>query len=167
MAGVKTAYIGLGSNLGDRLGNLRRARILLADTPGIELRRSSSLYETEPWGVAGQPLYLNAVVEVETGLSPGGLLEVFRQVEWQLGRRRGGRWAPRTIDCDLLLLARDVIVEEGLVVPHPHLTRRAFVLVPLLELAPDLRHPVTGLSLAVHLEMLGPRGVHELEGIKW
>jgi 2-amino-4-hydroxy-6-hydroxymethyldihydropteridine diphosphokinase len=165
---TKTAYIGLGANLGDRLEGLRRAKRLLAETPGVEITGCSSIYETLPVGVNGPPgNYLNAVVRVETGLSPRQLLGALRQAEQRLGRCRSRRWGPRTIDLDLLLVARDVIVEEGLVVPHPELIRRSFVLAPLLELSPALRHPVTGLPLVAYFELVGWGGVRRLEGLGW
>ncbi len=161
----KLVFVALGSNLGDRLGNLARARRMLAGCTGIELTGCSQLYESEAVGPAGQPRYLNAVLRLRSALTAHELLGVLREVELRLGRERRGRWGPRVIDCDLLLVARDVIVDEGLRVPHPELTRRPFVLAPLLELAPALRHPATGLPLADYLALAGGRGVRRIEGI--
>jgi 2-amino-4-hydroxy-6-hydroxymethyldihydropteridine diphosphokinase len=130
------AYLGLGSNLGDRLANLQRAVDLLADRTGVELLRSSRVYETEPVGPP-QPDYLNAVVEVRTELEPRELLDACLGVEAELGRVRDERWGPRTIDVDILVYDEREIDEPDLVVPHPRMHERGFVLVPLRELEPD------------------------------
>jgi 2-amino-4-hydroxy-6-hydroxymethyldihydropteridine diphosphokinase len=130
------AYLALGSNLGDRLSTLQRAVDLLDAKPGIAVRRSSRVYETEPVGPP-QPDYLNAVIEVRTDLGPRELLEACLDVEAELGRVRGERWGPRTLDVDLLTYEDRSVDEPGLVVPHPRMHERAFVLVPLLELDPD------------------------------
>lgn len=131
------AYLGLGSNLGDRLGGLQRAAHLLAGRPGIEVRRSSRVYETDPVGGPPQPRYLNAVVEVATRLPARELLNACLGVEWEMGRARRERWGPRTIDIDLLTYGREHLDEPGLTVPHPRMHERGFVLAPLLELEPD------------------------------
>lgn len=143
------SYLGLGSNLGDRLTNLQRAVDLFA-AAGIRVRRSSRVYETDPVGPP-QPDFLNAVVEVETDLSPRELLRTCLGIEVQLGRVRDERWGPRTIDIDLLTYGRERIEEPDLVVPHPRMHERGFVLVPLGELDPDPPLPggrtVAGLRL--------------------
>jgi 2-amino-4-hydroxy-6-hydroxymethyldihydropteridine diphosphokinase len=130
------AFLGLGSNLGDRLGNLRRAVDLLDDEDGITVVRTSRVYETAPVGPP-QPEYLNAVVEVATDLAPHDLLQVCLGVEERMGRVRAERWGPRVIDVDVLTYGRERIEEADLVVPHPRMHERAFVLVPLLELDAD------------------------------
>jgi 2-amino-4-hydroxy-6-hydroxymethyldihydropteridine diphosphokinase len=130
------AFLGLGSNLGERLPNLQRAVDLLAATPGVDVLRSSRVYETTPIGPA-QPDFLNVVVEVETALEPGELLAACAEVERELHRVRGIRWGPRTIDVDVLAYGDRVIRTNDLTVPHPRMHERAFVLVPLLELAED------------------------------
>ncbi|MEP6476535.1 MAG: 2-amino-4-hydroxy-6-hydroxymethyldihydropteridine diphosphokinase [Actinomycetota bacterium] len=130
------AFLGLGSNLGDRLANLQRAVDLLAATPDVSVLRSSRIYETSPIGPA-QPDFLNAVVEVDTALEPGELLTTCAAVEEVLQRVRGIRWGPRTLDVDLLTFDDAVIETDDLVVPHPRMHERAFVLVPLLELNDD------------------------------
>lgn len=136
---MTTAFVGLGANLGDREKAIRRAAEL------IGARRVSSIRETEPWGLVDQPLFLNAVAEVETGLSACELLERLLEVERALGRVRGGeRWGPRVIDLDLLLYGGEEIDEPGLEVPHPELHRRLFVLEPLAELDPELIVPGRG-----------------------
>lgn len=132
-----TAFLGLGSNLGDRLGNLQRAVDLLTATPGVRVIRSSRVYETEPVGGPAQPAYLNAVIEVETDLGARGLLSACLRVEGELGRVRTDRWGPRTIDVDLLTYGEETIGEPDLVVPHPRMHERGFVLAPLTELTAD------------------------------
>ena len=166
-----TAYVGLGSNLGDRLERLRQARRLLAELPGCRLLAASHIYETAPVGPLPQPDYLNAALALETGLPARELLGALQAIERRLGRERALRWGPRLIDCDLLLLAQDVICEVGLRVPHPELARRAFVLAPLLDLAPALRHPETGVPLAAYLERVRGQGgrqmIRRMEGVRW
>jgi 2-amino-4-hydroxy-6-hydroxymethyldihydropteridine diphosphokinase len=131
------AYLGLGSNLGDRLANLQRAVELLVAWPSLRVERSSRVYETEPVGGPPQPEYLNAVVEVQTVLSPQDLLAACMDVEQRMGRVRAERWGPRVIDIDVLTYDQEEVDEPDLVVPHPRMEERAFVLVPLLELDPD------------------------------
>lgn len=133
-------FLSLGSNLGDREANLVAALRLL-DAEGVRLVRQSSWYETEPVGFTEQPRFLNLVVEVRTGLDPLGLLRCAQRVELALGRVRGVRWGPRTVDVDVLLYGRRVVRTPELVVPHPRMRERAFVLVPLCEIAPDLVLP--------------------------
>ena len=131
------AYLGLGANLGDRLANLQRAVDALGATPGIRVLRSSRVYETEPVGGPEQPEYLNAVLEIETDLAPRDLLETCLAVEAEMGRVRTERWGPRPIDVDVLTYGTETIDEAGLVVPHPRMHERGFVLVPLAELDAD------------------------------
>lgn len=133
------AYVGLGSNVGDRLDHLRRA-VAALDGPGISVRRVSSVYETDPVGPP-QPDFLNAVCEVESTLSPRDLLAQLKEIEVALGRSPGERWGPREIDLDLLLYGNEVIEEQDMKVPHPEIDKRNFVAVPLLELAPELDLP--------------------------
>jgi 2-amino-4-hydroxy-6-hydroxymethyldihydropteridine diphosphokinase len=136
---VTPAYVGLGSNLGDRRAAILRAAEL------IDAARLSTIRETEPWGYTDQPAFLNAVAELETELAPRRLLERLLEVEGELGRERGElRWGPRTIDLDLLLYADLSIDEPGLTVPHPRLAERLFVLEPLSELAPAQKIPGNG-----------------------
>ena len=135
------AYLGLGSNLGDRLANLQRALELLAAQPGIRVLRCSRVYETDPVGGPPQPDFLNAVVEVQTSFTPGELLAACRAAEEALARVRDERWGPRTIDIDILTFGDVVVDEPDLTVPHPRMHERGFVLAPLLELDPDPRLP--------------------------
>jgi 2-amino-4-hydroxy-6-hydroxymethyldihydropteridine diphosphokinase len=141
---TRTAFLGLGSNLGDRKQNLLSALRLLDGMEGIKVEEVSSVYETEPWGVLDQPLFLNMVAEISTSLDPHGVLEACRQVEKELGRVRGEKWGPRLIDVDVLLYGDLEVREEDLIIPHPHLTERDFVIIPLLEIEPDVSLPGKG-----------------------
>jgi 2-amino-4-hydroxy-6-hydroxymethyldihydropteridine diphosphokinase len=134
--GSVRAFIGLGSNLGDRLANLKEAVLRLAKTEGVSVTRLSHVYETSPVGPP-QPDFLNAVAEVWTSLSARELLAASLRIEEEMGRVREERWGPRVIDLDLLNYGRTKIDEQGLILPHPRMHERAFVLVPLLELDDD------------------------------
>jgi 2-amino-4-hydroxy-6-hydroxymethyldihydropteridine diphosphokinase len=139
------AYLGLGANLGDPAGNIRRAIKLLNATPGIRVLRTAGFYETEPVGYANQPWFINTVTELETSLSPADLLSICLHIERQLGRQRTAeRNGPRSIDLDILLYGEQCQNEDGLVIPHPRLAERLFVLAPLAELVPEFIHPVSG-----------------------
>ncbi len=141
------AYVALGSNLGDRAAQLRFARAALAEVPGIEVSAESRIYQTEPIGPVPQSPYLNSVLRVRTRLAPRALLGELLEIERRAGRERGPqRWAPRLLDLDLLVYGSCCIDEPGLVVPHPQLHERAFVLEPLCELAAGERHPLLGRS---------------------
>ena len=131
------AYLGLGSNLGDRLATLQRAVDLLAADPGITVRRTSRVWETDPVGGPEQPDFLNIVAEIDTDLEPLDLLTAVNRVESELGRVRDVRWGPRTVDIDILLIDDLTIADDRLTVPHPRMHERAFVLMPLLELIDD------------------------------
>ena len=141
-----TAYLGLGSNVGSRGANLERALEMLDSTRRITLARCSSIYETEPWGLKEQPSFLNAAVEIQTNLEPGGLLAVAKAIEDDMGRVTTARYGPRNIDIDILLYGSLVIdwQTRDLQIPHPRMLQRAFVLIPLSEIAGDVSHPTTG-----------------------
>ncbi len=152
---MKRVYLSLGTNVGDRERLLEEALKRLAEA-GLRLRRVSSVYETEPLGRRDQPWFLNLVVEADTDLFPRMLLMRIQRVERELGRRRLAREAPRTIDIDVLLYGDAVIHPPELQIPHPRLPDRRFVLEPLAELAPDLRHPISRRTVRAMLE--GKRG---------
>ena len=139
---MTTAYLGLGSNLssalGDRAANLRFALTRIAALPGTRIDAVSPVYETAPWGVSDQPGFLNLCIGVETVLCPRALLDAVLAIEIETGRERRERWGPRTLDIDILVFGDRHIHEDGLIVPHPELGRRTFVLHPLLDIAPDL-----------------------------
>ena len=140
-------YLGLGTNLGDRFGNLRGALRMLSDKTGLRLLRCSEVYETEPWGGIKQPPFLNCVAEATTVLEPEALLTLCKEMEETLGRVPGVRWGPRLIDVDILLYGPEVIDLPHLEIPHPRLHLRAFALVPLAELAPESVLPSAGQSI--------------------
>ena len=139
---LKTAYLALGSNLGDREHNLKQAIETLA-RPALELIRASSIYETAPMLLEDQPWFLNQVLEIKTSLFPRQLLHATQDVEHQLGRKRTVANGPRVIDVDILLYGKVIMDSTELTIPHPRMTERRFVLEPLAELAPRLRHPVS------------------------
>jgi len=152
-------FLGVGSNLGDRWARLAHAGRALRTAPGIAVVQASRVWDTAPIGPP-QPRYLNAVLELETTLAPLPLLDVLQQIERTGGRVRGPiRWAPRTLDLDLLLYGDEVVRHPRLVVPHPDLVARRFVLAPLAELCPDRVVPGTGRTVAQLLALLAPEDV--------
>jgi len=137
---MATVYLGLGSNVGDREGNIRKALGLLAES--CEVKRVSSLYETEPLGYRDQGWFLNAAVEVECDLQPKELMHRLKTLEKRLGRKETFKYGPRIIDVDILFYDNVALDADGLVIPHPRLHERLFVLEPLNELCPDRVHPL-------------------------
>ena len=147
MAPQATAYIALGSNLGDRSAYIQNALDFLVTDDAISLIRTSKLIETQPLGPQDQPKFLNAVTGIQTSLNPQQLLDTMFKIETDAGRCRGKKWAPRNIDLDLLLYDDQVIITDKLTVPHSQMHMRSFVLAGLCELAPDLVHPVLNVSV--------------------
>lgn len=137
----KKVFIGLGSNLDDKIDNLARALYLIEKIEKVQIIKESSLYRTAPWGKTDQDDFINQVIEIETELSPLDLLHQLQDIEIKMGRQRDVRWGPRNIDLDILLYGRETIDLEELKVPHPYLLQRLFVLMPLQEIAPDLEFP--------------------------
>jgi len=158
---VKTIYLALGTNLGDRLANLHAAIDLLS--PPIVLGPRSKIYETAPWGYTDQPAFLNMAVKCETDLEPESLLKRLKQIEVQAGRVKTFRWGPRLIDIDILFYDDLVLESESLTIPHPHLHKRAFVLVPLADIAPDFVHPILDKTVAQLLTKCDASGVKPYE----
>jgi 2-amino-4-hydroxy-6-hydroxymethyldihydropteridine diphosphokinase len=150
-----TAYIALGANLGDREKSIRHAVNELKHTPGIHVTRVSKLIENPAvGGPENSPDFLNGVVEIQTSLGSHDLLHRLLEIEHHMGRERREKWSPRIIDLDLLLYGDKIIASDELVVPHPLMHERRFVLEPLAEIAPDLVHPTLGVSIAALLEAL-------------
>ncbi len=150
------AYIGLGANLGDPRRQVEEALARLAAAPEVEVLRVSSLYLNPPLGPPEQPWYVNAVAQVRTRLTPEELLRVLHRIEEELGRVRGERWGPRLLDLDLLLYDGLILSGPDLQIPHPEMHRRAFVLVPLAEIAPQAWHPGLEKTAAELLAELDP-----------
>ena len=160
-AQLVTVYLGLGSNMGNRQTNLDSALEFLSQR--LQLRKVSSLYDTEPVGNTEQPRFLNMVCQVNTRLAPEELLTLAKGIELKLGRVSGKSNAPRPIDIDILFYGDQVVNTKKLVIPHPRITERAFVLVPLDEIAPDFVHPVSGKTVRELLQ-----DVTEKQGVlKW
>lgn len=148
------AYIALGSNLGERLDYLQMGLDSLRSLPAIELVAASSIYETEPQGYTQQPTFLNAVCSVRSALSPLELLTAMQAIEKDHKRQRHIHWGPRTLDLDLLLYGKRQLDSDLLVLPHPYMTERDFVLAPLCQIAPQLRNPLNDRLYADYLHHL-------------
>ena len=161
---TKTAYLALGANIGDRLANLQKAVDMLNESGYCRVTKVSSVYSTKPVGLTDQPDFLNAVISVETTLSPTDLLKLCLGIEETLGRERTIRWGPRVIDIDILLYESVYINEDNLVIPHPRMMERAFVLVPLVEITPDIEL-AGGITAEMVLKKVDCSGVERTEQI--
>jgi 2-amino-4-hydroxy-6-hydroxymethyldihydropteridine diphosphokinase len=148
---MSIVYIGIGSNLGNRQENCLKAIELLKGS-GLRVNKQSSMYETEPWGIEGQPEFINMAVEAETELRPLDLLSLLKKIEAEMGREKTVKWGPRLIDLDILLYANEIINGDSLEIPHPLMHERAFVLEPLSEIAPDALHPVLSKKISELLQ---------------
>ena len=158
---MNKAYLGLGTNMGDRIGYISKACEILNENSHIFSIRKSNLYETKAWGYTDQADFLNMCLEIETDLDPYGLLKICQEVEIKLNRKRIIRWGPRTIDVDILFF-NDIILESNdLLIPHPRIKERAFVLIPLIELNPMLS--IDDKTIEEHLNSLSK---NEREGVK-
>jgi len=150
---MSTVFLGIGSNLGERVDNCKRAIELLKEE-GLIIQKESSIYETEPWGVKEQPIFMNMVIEAETVMEPFDLLRVLKNIENKMGRKETFHWGPRVIDLDILLYDNVVINNEKLNIPHKNMHERYFVLKPLSEIAGDIRHPVLQLNIKELLQRI-------------
>ncbi len=142
------AFLGIGSNVGDKEQNIAKAISLVSRMERTVIEKSSSLYKTEPVGYSDQDWFVNAVIRIKTPMNPNELLTALLAIEQELGRQRGRKWGPRIIDLDILFYDGLILEEDGLTLPHPHLHDRAFVLKPICEIAPDFMHPVLQRSLS-------------------
>ena len=155
-------FIGLGSNLGDRLAALSTAVVLLS--PDVRVLKVSKVYETPPWGYEDQPAFLNQVLQAETGLDPPALLKYLKRIEQKLGRKATFRYGPRAIDLDILFYDDLIYSTANLQIPHPMAAERAFVLLPMREIAPDFIHPVLGKSISKLVRSIDSSGIKVYEG---
>lgn len=158
-------YLSLGSNMGDRQGYLQRAVEALKQLTDTEVETVSSYYETAAWGLTDQADFLNLALALETQLPAESLLSACQAIEKDLDRVRHEHWGPRTMDIDILLYGQEIWETEHLIVPHPFMTQRAFVLVPLLEIAEDLVEPQTGQPYEKYLSQLDTSDVRKLEQV--
>jgi len=161
------AFLCLGGNLGDPAATMAAALRMLDDHAGVSVVRASALYRTPPWGKTDQPDFLNAVAEIETGLAAHALLELCLDTERELKRERFERWGPRVIDIDILVYDDERIADESLQIPHPRMLERAFVLMPLAEIAPGLM--LDGKPVEDHLGQLDTSGIERIsaDGTWW
>ena len=153
-------YLALGSNVGDRLANLKQAIVSL--TPQMDVKAKSHVYETPPWGYENQPKFLNQVVRAKTYLEPEPLLKHLKRLEVALGRQESVPNGPRLIDIDILFYDELILYSPSLVIPHPRLHERAFVLVPLMDLDPELVHPVNKKSVRVMVAACNTEGIEKV-----
>ncbi|WP_309091475.1 2-amino-4-hydroxy-6-hydroxymethyldihydropteridine diphosphokinase [Domibacillus sp.] len=158
---IHEAYLSLGTNMGNREDQLREAIRQLQNQKSLRLLAVSSIYETDPVGFTDQPSFLNIVIKLKTSMTPDELLAACQEVENKLGRERVVRWGPRTIDLDILLYNHDNIKSDSLIIPHPRMTERAFVLIPLAEIDTAITFPVTNLPLEQYV-----KSVQGKEGVK-
>ena len=165
MTATTDAVLGLGSNVGERRVALAGAVDALRAHPDIEIIAASPLYESEPWGMTSQQDFLNAAVRVATPLAPADLLAAILAIEFSLGRMRGKKWGPRSIDIDILVFGDEAIDVPGLTIPHPHLTERAFALAPLVDVMAEA--VVAGKSARQWLAQLAHKGLKKVSGPEW
>ena len=155
----EVVYLGFGSNLGDKIHNCLHALEVISASDHTHIQAVSSLYKTEPVGYRDQDWFINCVAKAATTLSPLPLQRFLQGIEQQMGRHKTFAMGPRLIDIDILFYGAEVVEEVGLIIPHPHLQERAFVLVPLAELTPDLSHPILKKTIKELLQNIGEEGV--------
>ncbi len=147
-------YAGLGSNLGNKRENILRAIDRIDAYEEICIKEKSGFYDTAPVGCSPQPDYVNCVIGLETEIEPQTLLKEFKKIEIELGRKSGVRWGPRVVDLDIILFGDRIVNDHNLKIPHERMHERVFVLEPLCEISPDIKHPVSGISISELLEKL-------------
>jgi 2-amino-4-hydroxy-6-hydroxymethyldihydropteridine diphosphokinase len=158
------SYLSIGSNLGDRAKNLGTAIAFLA--PQVQILMQSSIYQTEPWGYFDQPSFLNQVIKTETALEPFDFFNYLQGIESQMGRQETFRFGPRLIDLDILFYDDLILDSPNLTIPHPRIQERAFVLIPLAEIAPGLNHPVLGKTIQQLKMSVEPNSVELFQSVK-
>lgn len=163
---AEISYLSLGSNLGDKLENLKAAVKMLDAEQSCKITAKSSVYLTRPVGITDQPDFVNAVIQINTTLTPRDLLNICLNIEQKLGRKRTIRWGPRVIDIDILLYDTLVVRERDLIIPHPRIMERAFVIIPLAEIAPDVEVQ-PGITAQEAAAYIGSNGVELIEGVDW
>ncbi len=155
-------FLSIGSNLGDRVANIQQAVSMLSLDNRIKILKTSSFYETQPWGNKNQPWFINAAMAIETVLDPEEVLSIFQNIEAKLGRKRElfKKWSERTLDIDILMYDEQIINSKNLIIPHPYMHERAFVLVPMLEVKADLVHPIFNKTISeLYDELQNPEDV--------
>ena len=162
VADDNTILLGLGGNIGDVEAHLRNALKFLVKSGNVELVQTSSVYETPPWGIEDQPVFMNMCVEIRSHLKPVDLLELCQDAELSLNRERTIKWGPRTIDIDILLMGSKTVASPRLTIPHPRISERAFVLVPLAEIVPD--RVLEGRSIASWAQSCSVIGISRVAG---
>lgn len=161
---MATAYIGLGSNIGDRIDIIKKSLETINSTPDIKVRKISSFYETEPMEYKNQDWFVNAVAEIDTELSPEELLDELNKIETDIERIRTLKWGPRNIDIDILYYDQELVSTSDLQIPHLRMNSRAFVLIPLAEIANDIKHPILNKTPMEMYNMLySPSKVRKME----
>jgi 2-amino-4-hydroxy-6-hydroxymethyldihydropteridine diphosphokinase len=161
---MATAYIGLGSNIGDRIDIIKKSLEIINNTPNIEVKKISSFYETEPMEYKNQDWFVNAVAEINTELTPEELLEKLNEIEIEIERIRTIKWGPRNIDIDILYYEQELVATSELQIPHIRMNSRAFVLIPLAEIAENVKHPILNKTPMEMYDMLySPSKVRKLE----
>ncbi len=158
----KNVYLSLGSNIGSKRENIKKALNLLDDDENIEVAHTSSLYETKPWGYIDQPNFYNCVSQINTNYEPIELLRLVQTIEIKMGRTKNEKWGPRIIDIDIILFENIISNSSDLIIPHPWMEKRAFVLFPLMELDNKIMHPISKRGIAEFVEAVGGEGLKKI-----
>jgi len=158
----KDVYLSLGSNIGSKRENIKKALNLLDDDKNVEVAHTSSLYETKPWGYINQPNFYNCVSQINTNYEPIELLRLIQTIETKMGRIKNEKWGPRIIDIDIILFENIISSSSDLIIPHPWMEKRAFVLFPLMELDNEIMHPISKRGIAEFAEAIGGEGLKKI-----
>jgi 2-amino-4-hydroxy-6-hydroxymethyldihydropteridine diphosphokinase len=158
----KDVYLSLGSNVGSKRENIKKALRLLDNDKNIEVAHTSSLYETKPWGYIDQPNFYNCVSQINTNYEPIELLCLIKSIETKMGKIKSKKWGPRIIDIDIILFENIILNNDDLIIPHPWMEKRAFVLFPLMELNNEIMHPISKRGIAEFAEAVGERELKKI-----